>query len=57
MLAPCAQVPPAVPLSSMNTDAVCDLIKHIDGMDAAMLPQYGATVKKVRQPFQPPPHT
>lgn len=39
-------VPPAVPLSSMNTDAVCDLIKHIDGMDAAMLPQYGATVKK-----------
>lgn len=38
----------------MNTDAVCDLIKHIEGIDATMLSQYGATVKKVR--LLPLPH-
>ncbi|XP_061824321.2 kinase D-interacting substrate of 220 kDa B isoform X2 [Nerophis lumbriciformis] len=37
---------PAVLLSSMSTDAVCDWLKHIDGIDACMLPQYTATIKK-----------
>ncbi|XP_061751861.1 kinase D-interacting substrate of 220 kDa B isoform X1 [Nerophis ophidion] len=37
---------PVVLLSSMSTDAVCDWLKHIDGIDACMLPQYTATIKK-----------
>ncbi|XP_061897569.1 kinase D-interacting substrate of 220 kDa B isoform X2 [Entelurus aequoreus] len=37
---------PAVLLSSMSTDAVCDWLRHIDGIDACMLPQYTATIKK-----------
>lgn len=32
----------------MNTDAVCELVKQIDGIDTNMLPQYTSTIKKVR---------
>ncbi|KAM8737600.1 kinase D-interacting substrate of 220 kDa B isoform 3-T4 [Acanthopagrus schlegelii] len=39
-------VPPAVLLSSMNTDAVCERVKQIDGIDYSMLPQYTSTIKK-----------
>lgn len=40
--------PPWAPLTSMNTDAVCDRVKLIDGLDTSMLEQYTATIKKVR---------
>ncbi|XP_022606939.1 kinase D-interacting substrate of 220 kDa isoform X1 [Seriola dumerili] len=40
------QVSPAVLLSSMNTDAVCERLKQMDGIDPNMLPQYTSTVKK-----------
>ncbi|XP_074548091.1 kinase D-interacting substrate of 220 kDa B isoform X4 [Halichoeres trimaculatus] len=40
------RVPPAVLLSSLNTDAVCERLKLIDGIDSTMLPQYISTVKK-----------
>uniref|UniRef100_A0A671YRW0 Kinase D interacting substrate 220 n=1 Tax=Sparus aurata TaxID=8175 RepID=A0A671YRW0_SPAAU len=33
-------------LSSMNTDAVCERVKQIDGIDYSMLPQYTSTIKK-----------
>ncbi|KAM9354593.1 kinase D-interacting substrate of 220 kDa B isoform 1-T2 [Pholidichthys leucotaenia] len=39
-------VSPAVLLSSMNTDAVCERLRQIDGVDSNMLPQYTATIKK-----------
>ncbi|XP_022606940.1 kinase D-interacting substrate of 220 kDa isoform X2 [Seriola dumerili] len=39
-------VSPAVLLSSMNTDAVCERLKQMDGIDPNMLPQYTSTVKK-----------
>lgn len=31
----------------MNTGAVCELVKQIDGIDTTMLPQYTAIIKKV----------
>ncbi|XP_023680586.1 kinase D-interacting substrate of 220 kDa B isoform X2 [Paramormyrops kingsleyae] len=37
---------PAVMLSSMNTDSVCEQMKQIEGMDQSMLAQYTATIKK-----------
>uniref|UniRef100_A0A8P4GN31 Kinase D-interacting substrate 220a n=1 Tax=Dicentrarchus labrax TaxID=13489 RepID=A0A8P4GN31_DICLA len=37
---------PAVLLSSMNTEAVCERVKQIDGIDPSMLPQYASTIKK-----------
>ncbi|KAM4724216.1 kinase D-interacting substrate of 220 kDa B isoform 2-T4 [Anableps anableps] len=37
---------PLVPLSSLGTDAVCERLKQIDGMDPGMLPQYAATITK-----------
>ncbi|TNM95379.1 hypothetical protein fugu_016462 [Takifugu bimaculatus] len=40
------QIQPAVLLSSMNTGAVCELVKQIDGIDTTMLPQYTAIIKK-----------
>ncbi|XP_071353790.1 kinase D-interacting substrate of 220 kDa B isoform X2 [Trachinotus anak] len=40
------QVSPAVLLSSMNTDAVCERLKQMDGIDPNMLPQYTSTIKK-----------
>lgn len=43
----CVCIQPAVLLSTMNTGAVCELIKQIDGIDTAMLPQYTAIIKKV----------
>lgn len=42
------QVPAAAPLSSMSTDAVCERLKQIGGIDPGMLPQYTSTIKKVR---------
>ncbi|XP_058470993.1 kinase D-interacting substrate of 220 kDa B isoform X3 [Solea solea] len=39
-------VPPAVLLSSMNTDTVCERLKQIDGIDTSMLQQYTSTIKK-----------
>jgi ankyrin repeat-rich membrane spanning protein len=38
---------PAILLSSMNTDAVCERVKQIEGIDQSMLVQYTATIKKV----------
>ncbi|XP_023249505.1 kinase D-interacting substrate of 220 kDa isoform X5 [Seriola lalandi dorsalis] len=40
------RVSPAVLLSSMNTDAVCERLKQMDGIDPNMLPHYTSTVKK-----------
>ncbi|CAB1342731.1 unnamed protein product [Coregonus sp. 'balchen'] len=37
---------PAILLSSMNTDAVCERVKQIEGIDQSMLTQYTATIKK-----------
>ncbi|XP_061598864.1 kinase D-interacting substrate of 220 kDa B isoform X2 [Cololabis saira] len=37
---------PAALLSSLSTDAVCERLKQIDGIDPSMLPQYTATIKK-----------
>ncbi|CAJ1073530.1 kinase D-interacting substrate of 220 kDa B isoform X4 [Xyrichtys novacula] len=39
-------VSPAVLLSSLNTDAVCERLKQMDGIDPSMVPQYISTVKK-----------
>ncbi|XP_038584194.1 kinase D-interacting substrate of 220 kDa B isoform X1 [Micropterus salmoides] len=39
-------VSPVIVLSSMTTDAVCDRLKQIDGIDPSMLPLYNATIKK-----------
>ncbi|XP_034431896.1 kinase D-interacting substrate of 220 kDa B isoform X1 [Hippoglossus hippoglossus] len=33
-------------LSSMNTDAVCERLKQMDGIDSSMLPQYTSIIKK-----------
>ncbi|XP_055729060.1 kinase D-interacting substrate of 220 kDa B isoform X5 [Salvelinus fontinalis] len=38
---------PAILLSSMNTDTVCERVKQIEGIDQSMLAQYTATIKKV----------
>ncbi|XP_058034092.1 kinase D-interacting substrate of 220 kDa isoform X4 [Ahaetulla prasina] len=35
-----------VPLSTMSVDAVCEKLKHIEGLDQTMLAQYSATIKK-----------
>uniref|UniRef100_A0A4W6FGP4 Kinase D interacting substrate 220 n=1 Tax=Lates calcarifer TaxID=8187 RepID=A0A4W6FGP4_LATCA len=40
------RVSPAVLLSSMSTDVVCERLKQIDGIDPTMLPQYTSTIKK-----------
>ncbi|XP_024233512.1 kinase D-interacting substrate of 220 kDa B isoform X4 [Oncorhynchus tshawytscha] len=37
---------PGILLSSMNTDAVCERVKQIEGIDQSMLVQYTATIKK-----------
>uniref|UniRef100_A0A4W6FFR5 Kinase D interacting substrate 220 n=1 Tax=Lates calcarifer TaxID=8187 RepID=A0A4W6FFR5_LATCA len=42
----CSYVSPAVLLSSMSTDVVCERLKQIDGIDPTMLPQYTSTIKK-----------
>ncbi|KAL7379667.1 hypothetical protein ABVT39_003797 [Epinephelus coioides] len=39
-------VSPLVLLSSMNTDAVCERLRQLDGIDPSMLPQYTSTIKK-----------
>ncbi|XP_034381298.1 kinase D-interacting substrate of 220 kDa B isoform X1 [Cyclopterus lumpus] len=39
-------VSPAVRLSSMNTGAVCERLRQLDGIDPSMLPQYTSTIKK-----------
>ncbi|KAM3870880.1 kinase D-interacting substrate of 220 kDa B isoform 2-T2 [Diretmus argenteus] len=51
-LPPCPSDPtmvsgaPVVLLSSLNTDAVCERVQQIKGIDPNMLPQYTATIKK-----------
>ncbi|XP_029972703.1 kinase D-interacting substrate of 220 kDa B isoform X5 [Salarias fasciatus] len=40
------QVCPAVLLSSLSTEAVCERLRQVDGLDPSMLAQYTATVKK-----------
>uniref|UniRef100_A0A8C3AIA1 Kinase D interacting substrate 220 n=1 Tax=Cyclopterus lumpus TaxID=8103 RepID=A0A8C3AIA1_CYCLU len=40
------EVSPAVRLSSMNTGAVCERLRQLDGIDPSMLPQYTSTIKK-----------
>ncbi|XP_038162915.1 kinase D-interacting substrate of 220 kDa B isoform X2 [Cyprinodon tularosa] len=40
------QMCPAVPLSSLGTDGVCERLKQIDGMDPNMLSHYAATIAK-----------
>uniref|UniRef100_A0A8C5GAY1 KAP NTPase domain-containing protein n=1 Tax=Gouania willdenowi TaxID=441366 RepID=A0A8C5GAY1_GOUWI len=40
------RVCPAVLLSSLGTEAVCERLKLLDGMDPNMLCQYAATIKK-----------
>ncbi|XP_056151156.1 kinase D-interacting substrate of 220 kDa B [Lampris incognitus] len=37
---------PAILLSSMTTDAVCERVRQIEGIDQSMLAQYTATIKK-----------
>ncbi|XP_037550895.1 kinase D-interacting substrate of 220 kDa B [Nematolebias whitei] len=37
---------PAVLLSSLSTDAVCEHLRQMDGVDPNMLPQYAAKIKK-----------
>ncbi|KAM9842583.1 kinase D-interacting substrate of 220 kDa B isoform 2-T2 [Aulostomus maculatus] len=37
---------PAVLLSSLNTETVCERLKQMDGIDPSMLPQYTSTIKK-----------
>lgn len=44
----CFQGSRAVLLSSMNTGAVCERLRQLDGIDPGMLPQYSSTIKKVR---------
>ncbi|KAM4522785.1 kinase D-interacting substrate of 220 kDa B isoform 1-T2 [Odontesthes bonariensis] len=37
---------PAILLSSMATDAVCERVRHIEGIDQSMMVQYAATIRK-----------
>ncbi|XP_056281960.1 kinase D-interacting substrate of 220 kDa B isoform X2 [Pseudoliparis swirei] len=39
-------VSPALRLSSMNTDAVCERLRQLDGIDPSMLPPYTSTIMK-----------
>uniref|UniRef100_A0A669FCM9 Kinase D interacting substrate 220 n=1 Tax=Oreochromis niloticus TaxID=8128 RepID=A0A669FCM9_ORENI len=39
-------VPAGVLLSSLNTDAVCERLRQLEGIDPSMLPQYTSTIKK-----------
>ncbi|PWA14356.1 hypothetical protein CCH79_00018504 [Gambusia affinis] len=41
---------PAVLLSSMTTDGVCERVRQTEGIDQSMVAQYTATIKKVRIP-------
>jgi hypothetical protein len=38
-------------LNSMTVDAVCEKLRHIEGLDQSMVPQYCATIKKVMPTF------
>lgn len=38
---------PAILLSSMTTEAVCERVRQIDGIDQSMTGQYSATIRKV----------
>ncbi|XP_031703647.1 kinase D-interacting substrate of 220 kDa B isoform X1 [Anarrhichthys ocellatus] len=40
------QVSPEALLSSLNTDAVCERLRQLDGIDPSMLPQYTSIIKK-----------
>lgn len=39
---------PSVLLSSMTTEAVCERVRLIEGIDQSMMGQYSATIRKVR---------
>lgn len=41
---------PAILLSSMATEAVCERVRQIEGIDQSMMGQYGATIRKVLWP-------
>lgn len=38
---------PGVLLSSMTTEAVCERVRQMEGMDQSMTGQYSATIRKV----------
>lgn len=38
---------PAILLSSMTTEAVCERVRQIEGIDQSMMSQYSATIRKV----------
>lgn len=38
---------PAILLSSMTTEAVCERVRQIEGIDQSMMGQYSATIRKV----------
>ena len=42
-------VPPVL-LSSLTTEAVCERVRLVEGIDHGMLPQYTATIRKVGGP-------
>lgn len=42
-----ASATPPILLSSMTTEAVCERVRHIEGIDQSMIGQYTATIRKV----------
>lgn len=38
---------PGVLLSSMTTEAVCERVRQMEGIDQSMMGQYSATIRKV----------
>lgn len=38
---------PPILLSSMTTEAVCERVQQIEGIDQSMIGQYAATIRKV----------
>lgn len=43
---------PAILLSSMATEAVCERVRQIEGIDQSMMGQYSATIRKVPWPHR-----
>lgn len=39
---------PSILLGSMTTDAVCERVRQMEGIDQSMVGQYTATIRKVR---------
>lgn len=38
---------PALILSSMTTDAICERVRQMEGIDQGIVGQYAATIRKV----------